>query len=67
MSEERKFRILSDMIGDNIVDCGSLRRYEKYDDKPIYLSIPEAEEKYGVKIDQEHIKTICQDILKEML
>jgi hypothetical protein len=41
--------------------------YEKFDDDPIYITIPEAEEKYGVKIDQEHIKTLCQDILEEML
>jgi hypothetical protein len=41
--------------------------YEKFDDDPIYITIPEAEEKYGVKIDQEHIKIVCQDILKEML
>ncbi len=67
MSEECKLRILYDMIGESIVNDWSLMIYEKFDDDPIYITIPEAEEKYGVKIDQEHIKIVCQDILKEML
>ena len=69
--EGSKLRIIYDMIGDNIVNHGSLEIYEGFGDKPndrpIYLNIAQTEEKYVVKIDQEQIKIIVKKILDEML
>lgn len=64
--EEYILRILYDMIGDNIADIWKLEIYERYDEKRIYLTIPEAEAKYWVTIGQEKIKDICCKVLEQM-
>ena len=66
MWQERILRILYDMLWDNIVDNGSLEIYQGCDNKPKYLTIEEIETKYGIKIEQERIKKVYQNILKSM-
>lgn len=61
--EDHTLRILYDMIGDSIVERWTLQAYMG-DSK--YLSIPEVEKQYGIVIDNEHIKIVCQEILENM-